>query len=337
MAPYDGFSTRQLNDLFYKSGALSCGSVTDVRIEKQVDTIVSKLTFLALRYSNDSSPSLPERLVFKHPLSNNNDSELDFYTRLAQALPSPPIVPWYLITSDGGLILQDLRASHTNPSWPLPPSGSECLQTVAILAHVHAQWWEDSALGVTIGAPHSHESLTSMVGGIAALLPSFCDAVGDRLSLADRKLMERVFGSSLRPWLRLTESKVLTLAHGDAHTWNFLFPRKEPGPVYLIDWQLWHVDVGARDLAFLIAAHWDGERRRELELTLLRKYHEDLLAHHIAGYSWNDLWLDYRLCVVRNLTLPLIFWNRGMMEESWHLRLRCALTAYKDLNCEELI
>src|SRR5206468_7889358 len=109
----------------------------------------------------------------------------------------------------------------------------------------------------------------------------------------------------------------LTVTHGDAHNWNFLFPREAGGPVYLIDWQLWHVDVGTRDLAFLIALHWDAERRRVMEIPLLRKYHEDLIAGGIADYSWSDLWLDYRLCVVRNLTIPVLFWSRGMADESW--------------------
>jgi len=336
MAPYNVFSPRQLTDLLYHSGALSSGSVTDVRVDKRVDTVVSKLTFLVVKYSPSAEQSLPERLVLKQPLASDNQSELEFYSRLAPALPSPPIVPLYLTTSDGDLILQDLRASHTNPAWPLSPSNRECLRSVETLAQLHAKWWEDPALGVTVGSPHSHDSLTSMVEGIAARLPPFCDAARDFLSKAQRRILERVFSSSLKPWLRLTDPRFLTVAHGDAHCWNFLYPREEEGPIYLIDWQLWHVDVGARDLAFMIAAHWNGERRRALELTLLRKYHEEL-AHQIPGYSWDDLWLDYRLCVIRNLTIPIINWNQGMPDESWQLRLPCALTAYTDLNCDELI
>ena len=50
---------------------------------------------------------------------------------------------------------------------------------------------------------------------------------------------------------------------------------------------------------------------------LLRRYHEALLAHGVALYSWDDLLLDYRRCVVRNLTMPIIFWSRGMKPEDW--------------------
>ena len=55
------------------------------------------------------------------------------------------------------------------------------------------------------------------------------------------------------------------------------------------------------------------------------------------GYDFDELVLDYRRCVVRNLTLPIIFWNRGMTPEGWWHRLECALAAYADLGCEELL
>jgi len=137
--------------------------------------------------------------------------------------------------------------------------------------------------------------------------------------------------------MRLTDPRALTIVHGDAHSWNFLFPRSGSGPAYLIDWQVWHIDVGARDLSFLMALHWYPDRRRELETSLIRRYHEALLAHGIVNYSLNELWLDYRRCVVRNLTIPIIFWSRGMKPEGWWHRLECAVAAYVDLACDELL
>jgi thiamine kinase-like enzyme len=166
-----------------------------------------------------------------------------------------------------------------------------------------------------------------MVQGIAKHLPAFFDAHGDSMTAEGRRIYERVFSSRLRPWLRLAEPRALTVIHGDAHAWNFLFPRAGPGPAFLIDWQLWHLDLGARDLAFLMALHWYPGRRRELEPALLRSYHDGLLAHGV----------DYRRCVVRNLTLPIIFWSRRMKPEGWWHRLECALAAYRDLACDELL
>jgi len=176
-----------------------------------------------------------------------------------------------------------------------------------------------------------------MVLGISAHLPAFIDALGDGLTAEARTVFERVFGSSLQPWMRLTDPRGLTVIHGDAHTWNFLFPRSGEGAAFLVDWQLWHVDVAARDLAFLMALHWYPTRRRELERPLVRYYYEGLLAQGREDYSFDELWLDYRRSAVRNLTIPILFWSRGMKPEGWWHRLECALAAYRDLACDELL
>jgi hypothetical protein len=86
-----------------------------------------------------------------------------------------------------------------------------------------------------------------------------------------------------------------------------------------------------------MALHWYPSRRRELETPLLRRYHEALLAHGIANYPFDDLWLDYRRCAIRNLTIPIILWSRGMKPQAWWHRLECALSAYRDLECDELL
>jgi hypothetical protein len=86
-----------------------------------------------------------------------------------------------------------------------------------------------------------------------------------------------------------------------------------------------------------MALHWSPSLRREREEPLLRLYHDRLLALGVNGYSFSDLMLDYRRCVVRNLTMPIIFWAQGMKRERWWYRMEYALAAYSDLSCEELL
>jgi thiamine kinase-like enzyme len=214
---------------------------------------------------------------------------------------------------------------------------SQCEIAIEALARVHTQWWEAPSLGITVGTLHTPQSLTMMLQGITKHLPAFMDAYGHALTSQARQAYERVFDSALQPWMRLTDSRALTIVHGDAHTWNFLFPRDGKEAAFLIDWQLWHVDLGARDLAFLMALHWSPSRRREFEAPLLRRYHEAIVAHGIDDYGFDELWLDYRRSVVRNLTIPIIFWSRGMKPEGWWNRLEFAVAAYHDLECEELL
>ncbi|MEO8192920.1 MAG: aminoglycoside phosphotransferase family protein [Gemmatimonadales bacterium] len=340
-------SPEVLSRLLHSSGALPAGTVTAIDIDREVETPVSRLAFVTATYSSDSPPGLPHQLVVKSPIVSSilpdaGARELEFYRRLAPTIGSPPLARC-LATVDAGngapetLVLQDLRATHDHPAWPLPPSRVQSERAVETLAHVHAEWWEAYSLGRTFGSLHSTESLTEMVQGIATHLPAFLDARGDAITADSRQILETVFSSSLKPWMRLVEFRALTVTHGDAHSWNFLFPRSGEGPAVLIDWQLWHIDVGARDLAFMMALHWYPGRRRELEVPLLRLYHEVLLGRGVKGYSFDDLMLDYRLSVVRNLTFPIVLWSRGMNPEAWFHRLECALAAYRDLDCAELL
>jgi hypothetical protein len=323
-----------LSDWLRRAGALPNGAVEHVHVDLAHKTEISKLVFLTATYTDDAPSDLPRHLVVKSPLIQpdvNNESQ--FYREVVSSLASPPVVRCLAIVEDGVLVLEDLRATHDHPPWPIAPSKEQSEVAIDVLAQVHAACWE----AATIGQPHTVDSLTSMVQGIVTNLAPFMDAFGDALTAETRQVYERVFSSSLKPWLRLTDSRALTIIHGDAHTWNFLFPRSGSGPAYLIDWQLWHIDVGARDLAYFMALHWYPGRRSELELPLLRRYHEALLAHGIANYAYDDLWLDYRRCVIRNLTIPIIFWSAGKKPEAWWHRLECALSAYRDLECGELL
>ncbi|HEU4510024.1 MAG TPA: aminoglycoside phosphotransferase family protein [Pyrinomonadaceae bacterium] len=335
------FTAETLSSWLHRSGSLPSGTVNHVQIDLEFEATTSKLVFLNVEYSAEAPADLPQSLVVKIPVDSSaigdRSSEVQFYRQVASSIGSPPLVRCLATAEDCILVLEDVRGTHDHPPWPLPPSRAQCKLAVDALVKVHVRWWEAPALGHTIGKPHTAESLTNMVQGIAAHLPAFIDAHGDALTIDARNIYERVFSSSLKPWLRLTDERALTIINGDAHTWNFLFPRSGDGPAFLIDWQLWHVDVGARDLAFLMALHWHPSRRRELELPLLRQYHEGLLAHGLNQYSFDELLLDYGRCAVRNLTIPILFWSRGMKPEGWWHRLECALAAYRDLRCDELL
>jgi len=335
-----------LTSALYAAGTLRAGEIISVEITERLTWPISNLWFLEVVYSAESSPKLPNRLLLKWArerleVPEGGDAELNFYRELAPALPSPPIVRCLATASPDSmqqwLILEDLRASHTNPPWPERPDNRSLHEAVAVLARVHARWWESASLGSTVGTLHTETALRTMIDGFRAHLPAFFNDLGDDLPLCDRLALETVFNSSLQPWLRLLDQRALTVIHGDAHTWNFLFPRSGEGTPYLIDWQVWHLDVGARDLAFMIALHWDRSTRQELERPLLQTYHAELIRSGISTYSFDDLFMDYRRCVVRNLTFPIIFWSRGFAREAWRHRLDCALAAYRDLDGAELL
>lgn len=130
----------------------------------------------------------------------------------------------------------------------------------------------------------------------------------------------------------------LTLSHGDAHWWNFLYPREGVGGGALVfDWHLWHVGVPTKDLAYMIALNWYPSRRAALEVPLLRRYHAALVAAGVRGYSWDDCLLEYRRLVLRELFVPVWQWSSGMRPALWWSSLERIWLAFEDLGCEELL
>jgi Phosphotransferase enzyme family len=342
---YPPTTPSELSSALYAAGSLQQGEVVGATITKRFQTTVSNLWFLELEYDGSSS-ELPHRLVVKWPLKHSpapdqGIPEGTFYRELAPMISSPPIVRCLATASPTSkpqwLILEDLRQSHSNPPWPECPGDDQVYEAVAVLARFHAAWWNSPKLGSTVGTFHTEKSLRSMVNDIAANLPGLIDDLKEDLPVSDRSILEAVFSSSLQPWFRLLKRRALTVVHGDAHPWNFLFPRSGKGAPYLIDWQLWHLDVAPRDVAFLLALHWEPTVRRQLEIPLLQHYHEELVKCGINDYSFDELLLDYRRCVLRNLTFPIILWSRGLAREAWRNRLNYALAAYRDLDCAELL
>lgn len=194
-------TTAILSRWLRRSGTLPCGEITDVRIELEFKTTISKLIFFTATYSTYAPANLPRCMVIKSPLTridseSVSDAELQFYRLLAPILGTPPLVRCLAAIDDehedhGALVLEDLRGTHDHPPWPIPPSKNQCEISIDALARVHAQWWEAPTLGKTIGRSHTRQSLTSMVQGIAGHLPAFIDALGDALTSEGRRVYER--------------------------------------------------------------------------------------------------------------------------------------------------
>jgi aminoglycoside phosphotransferase (APT) family kinase protein len=279
--------------------------------------------------------------VEQSPAPERGIPEVVFYRELAPSLSSPPIVRCLATAASTSkqqwLILEDLQQTHSNPDWPKQPTTYQLKEVATLLARLHSTWWDSATLGATVGTFHTESKLRAMVDEIAAHVPGLIYDLKEDLPGADRLVLETVFSSCLRPWLRLLERRALTVVHGDAHPWNLLFRHSGKGMPYLIDWQLWHLDVGVRDLTFLLALYSEPAMRRQIELPLLHLYHGELIESGINDYSFSELLLDYRRCVVRNLTFPIILWSRGLDREVWRDRLDYALAAYRDLNCAELL
>ena len=342
---------RWLTETLRRNGFLDRGNVTGVSVKWSRTLPVSIVSGLEVGYSEDAPSDAPASLFLK--ISNpafapaaareTPPEELVFYNSVAQLMPDPPLPRLFdaaFSRADGRshLLLEDLSETHHHPPVPLPPSLAECERAVDCLAQVHAYWWEHPQLGEGVGSLLSEETVEEIARATASRFEGLADFLGERLSDDRRKIFEKVIATFPRPWMRLTDAKGLTVTHGDAHTWNFLFPRDPVGGrVYLIDWQLWHVHIGPRDLAYMMTLFWYPEHRARMEQMLLRRYHQGLLAGGVEHYGWDACWKDYRWSAIRNIFSPSLHWSRGRAESLWWPQLEKALLAFEDLHCIELV
>jgi hypothetical protein len=336
-----------LTTVLRDAGALDTGRVVNVASDtsQPFGAIVSRLT---LTYSDDASGNKPTRLFLK--LANpeihqqwpgRGKREVEFYSAIpAQDYANLPLPRCYgaaFSTAGFHLLLDDLAETHISIAHPLPPSAAQCERVVDSLARLHAYWWDDARLGVSIGRSADQKTIYN---GDEAVYPAFKEMLGEALWDERRDIFERAIQAAPRLHERLRKGN-LTLIHGDAHAWNFLYPKNPAGAAMMVDWESWDADVGVFDLAYMITLFWFPAHRERMEKALVCQYHEKLMVYGVIGYSWDDCWYDYRHSVIRLLFRPGDWWyNRrddAFWAEIWWPRLERVIYAYEDLHCEELL
>src|SRR5436305_4472249 len=281
-----------------KAGVLDAGAVREVKVLHERDTVLSHITRLGLRYVGESAGA-PQSLILKtphaafaKPLANAGRHEVAYYTQVAPKMPVQ-LVPRCF---DGNfdeeslawhLLLEDLTDSHEiATAWPLPPPREQMMAIVTALARWHAAWWDHPSLGETVGTWESTEDSAMQMETFAGHYDRFADQLGDRLSEERRILYRRLVEQSARLSQRYHSRRRVSIAHGDAHTWNFMLPRAGVvDTVRIFDFDLWSVDVPTNDLAYMMAMQWYPERRQALERLLLNHYHQTLIANGVSGYT----------------------------------------------------
>ena len=341
-----------LTEVLRESGHLPQGQVVAVQPQPGPKA-VSLIIPLQVRYSADAPSSVPSRFILKisRPLlDSESPKEIEFYWSIANIVTNLPIIRCYqaAYSPDRGqfhLLLEDLSETHfTHPPSQLPPLKAHSEQIVDALARLHAFWWDDARLGKQIGKlpvdASAHSDVATELGQWAEkTLPAFADFLGDRLSEERRKIVE----SAIRlvpPRLsaRFAAGKGLTLIHGDVHIGNFLYPHNvNHDTVRILDWKSWSIDIGADDLAHMMAIFWFPERRLSLEQELLKRYYLRLVEYGVTDYDWPACWYDYRLSVARYLFYPMWQWSNGAPADIWWNHFERVMLAFQDLGCTQLL
>jgi hypothetical protein len=317
---------------------------------------------LAVTYSDDAPTHAPSRLFLK--MSKEPEwgrAEIEFYRYvLDNHADLPMLVPCYdaAISEDGlsHLLLADLSATHVTPitkpqllAGDTMPSQQHLEQMVDAIAAFHAYWWEHPQLGtgfaIIRGWFDGPDAYTRHVERRNREWSSFAEQAGHLIPAHLHDLYKKVLAHLPALWdlylaPRFGPMRAVTLSEGDCYFIQFLCPTTpDDTTAYLIDFDSASANLPAYDLVYMFATFWAPEQRKEAgrEETLLRRYHNALLAHGVSGYTWHDLLTDYRLCILYMIFDPVWDQTSGASEAYWLPKLHCLTAAFTDLDCLSLL
>jgi thiamine kinase-like enzyme len=340
----------RLTEALRRSGAISRARVCNVVALTSLKKLRSHTFRLRIEYEGPSAGA-PTSLILKAGHLDGagrstyaNRREIAFYREVASAA-SAQLVPLCFEAVDATgitawhLLLEDLTDTHfIATEWPLPPTLAQCETILRALARFHGAWWDSPHLGTSVGVWIDAEAFDRSLRLFAEKFALFIDRFGELVTPERRGLYERLLDQAPRLLARYHSHCNLTIAHGDAHSWNFFLPMTGGHEnVRLIDWEDWSIAGASDDLAYMMAMLWYPDRRHGLEKPLLDRYHAELLAQGVTGYDREMLTNDYRLSALWLITRPVWQAMNNIAPRVWWNNLERIMLAVEDLGCRDLL
>ena len=335
------------------SGALATGKVIAVEFDARRRNWSTSVR-LRPSYSADAAGERPTSLFLKMVRTDLDDgesfgdSEVTYYTRDYIDVPDAPLVRCHDAVHSADdhayhLLLDDVTATHVEATHR-PPTLEYALALADGLAAMHARWWGADRLATASQPIHDAAHVQRFVDIAAPGVPHVLGNCTSELASHWPGLIDQVVHRHPAAMIERTRTaNGFTIIHGDPGCTNILVPRMGVRPLYLIDrqpfdWSLttW---LGAYDLVYATVLDWSVADRRRLEKPLLRRYHDQLLAHGVGGYSRDQLWTDYRLMVPMGVYIAVEYCRDGLhtdLQFVWLPYLQRTLAACDDLDCSAL-
>jgi ecdysteroid kinase len=258
------------------------------------------------------------------------EREVNFYKHLGKEISLSSARCLYashdLLSDDFLLLLEDLGDRRLGDQLK-GCSSEEAFAAIRQIATFHAEWWDNPKLQTLDWIPLGESDLNK--GGCALYpiaWPLFLQQYGSNLSDDMRRNGERL-AEQIVGMLDRSRDRPRTLCHGDYRLDNFFFGvRPEQAPLTVVDWQIAVRSVGTYDVGYFISQSAPPSLRREIELDLLRAYHDRLVELGIRNYSFSDCIEDYRWTLMFCLCYPVIGGGLGDVSNERGVALAQAMT-----------
>jgi hypothetical protein len=284
--------------------------------------------------------------------------EVRFYEQVSERTPIGTAARYYSAfddaTGDFTLVMQDLGAADLRTVDQLAGcSPDDATAAAREIARHHATYWDSDEFSswdwaFRIIDPPNPQALGPALKASWPIIESgFSDLLPGPLLDAARRLPDH-----LVPLMEQLSEPPITLAHGDYRLDNLFFDDRAGssggagagagGPtVTAIDWQICGLGRGVYDMAYFLSQSLVPEERKANEESIIRGYHDTLVASGVDDYDFAECWDDYRKATLFVSVYPL---NAGSVDlvneravELFRAMLGRSMAAIRDLDALEFL
>ena len=316
--------------------------------------IVSLLRRLDVQY--DPAHAGPRTIILKLPHSSPEvraapvalglyEREVGFYREVAATTPiGTPRCYWSSFdpeTHDFALLLEDIAALDGHDQLTGCSLTDARTALLGIAGH-HAVCWEredilDATWTRLFNAPPLPQAMHQL---LAMRIPIFAERLGSQVPDGTVPIVERI-RDGLDQFIEAFCRGPLTLLHGDFRADNLFFTPDPGREVVAIDWQVAGPARAAYDVGYFLSQSVTSGIRKANEVSLLRDYHDALVAGGVRSYSFEECWEDYRRTILWSLVYPVAVVTEDLtdpraIELAKTMATRSAL-AIADLDATELL
>lgn len=225
-------------------------------------------------------------------VTGHSQREVHFYEKIASRLPAKTLAHCHAAVYDAAegyftLLFEDLVDAQPGDQIACCSVDSARL-AVRELARLVASVVEDPDLASWVDTPLP---LDRMV--METIVQEYYKRFGNRISAEQRDVIGR-FAACFDTWVA-DRSEPRSIVHNDFRLDNMLFG--EPGAareLTIIDWATLRWGSVCSDLAYFLGGNLSPEDRRTHEKELVRHFHDELVAHGVADFSFEECWRGYR-------------------------------------------
>jgi aminoglycoside phosphotransferase (APT) family kinase protein len=345
-----------LNDILHTQGTLDDAVTVDAVTAEALPAgvgFMGEVTRLRVEYVGGSGPAT---MMAKIPTQDTHvrsllaparvfEREARFYEQLAPRLDVVPNAYGVACDHEAGdylLLLEDLGHLRGGDQ-AAGLSVADARAALLALARLHARFWQSPDLDRLDWMPPINDAGMKISREVYnASLPGFRDVFAHALEAEHEDLIAR-FGDATPDLLDRFAAMPNTVVHFDYRADNLFFGDEgDVEAVRIIDFQASSKGGGAYDVGYFVSQNLATDLRRQHETSLLRAYHDELMAHGVSGYAWEQFCEDYRVGVLYGWIIPV--YAVGTLDSSseraialWTAVIQRAQAAMSDHNVAELL